>query len=177
MIIFSSFTFLILVSLLTGQKEIDLNNLEKINNIFFIEGENIPADGSIYQYRNGKKEIMGIMKNGKKDGVWVEWHNYGRRLQETYKDGVLDGFVSIFYKNGQKEWRHTYNNGVLEGNYTRWHRNGKRAIDGFFEDGMPVGVWAWRDEKGNIIKKETFKRKEKGFLRDMKEYVDKEMIK
>ncbi len=120
---------------------------------------------------------MGIMKNGKKDGVWVEWHNYGRRLQETYKDGVLDGFVSIFYKNGQKEWRHTYNNGVLEGNYTRWHRNGKRAIDGFFEDGIPVGVWAWRDEKGNIIKKETFKRKEKGLLRDMKEYVDKEMIK
>ena len=94
---------------------------------------------------------MGIMKNGKKDGVWVEWHNYGRRLQETYKDGVLDGFVSIFYKNGQKEWRHTYNNGVLEGNYTRWHRNGKRAIDGFFEDGIPVGVWAWRDEEGNIF--------------------------
>ena len=51
------------------------------------------------------------------------------------------------------------------------------TIDGFFEDGIPVGVWAWRDEKGNIIKKETFKRKEKGFLRDMKEYVDKEMIK
>ena len=30
---------------------------------------------------------------------------------------------------------------------------------------------------GNIIKKETFKRKEKGFLRGVKEYVDKEMIK
>ena len=52
-----------------------------------------------------------------------------------------------------------------------------QAIDGFFEDGIPVGVWAWRDEKGNIIKKETFKRKEKGFLSDMKEYVEKEMIK
>ena len=158
MIIFRSFTFIILVSSLSGQKEIDFKNLKKIDNLFFIEGENIPADGSVYHYRNGEKEIMGIMKNGKKDGVWVEWHNYGRRLQETYKDGVLDGFVSIFYKNGQKEWRHTYNNGVLEGNYTRWHRNGKRAIDGFFEDGIPVGVWAWRDEKGNIIKKKTFKR-------------------
>ena len=132
MIIFKSFTFIILVTSLSGQKEIDFKNLEKIDNIFFIEGEDIPADGSVYQYRNGEKEMMGIMKNGKKDGVWVEWHNYGRRLQETYKDGVLDGFVSIFYKNGQKEWRHTYNNGVLEGNYTRWHWNGKRAIDGFF---------------------------------------------
>ena len=95
MIISRSFTFIILVSSLSGQKEIDFNSLKKIENIFFIEGENIPADGSVYQYRNGEKEIMGIMKNGKKDGVWVEWHNYGRRLQETYKDGVLDGFVSI----------------------------------------------------------------------------------
>ena len=75
MIIYRAFTFLILGSSLTGQEEIDINNLEKINSIFFIKGENIPADGSIYQYRNGKKEIMGIMKNGKKDGVWVEWHN------------------------------------------------------------------------------------------------------
>ena len=28
-----------------GQKEIDLKNLEKIDNTFFIEGKNIPADG------------------------------------------------------------------------------------------------------------------------------------
>ena len=115
--------------------------------------------------------------DGKKEGTWREPHPNNRILVENYNNGKLDGSVSLFYKNGQKEWRHTYNNGVLEGNYTRWHRNGKRAIDGFFEDGIPVGVWAWRDEKGNIIKKETFKRKEKGFLRDMKEYVDKEMIK
>ena len=66
MIIFKSFTFIILVSSLSGQKEIDFKNLEKIDNIFFIEGENIPADGSVYQYRNGEKEMMGIMKNGKK---------------------------------------------------------------------------------------------------------------
>ena len=48
MIIFRSFTFIILVSSLLGQKEIDFKNLEKIDNIFFIEGENIPADGRVY---------------------------------------------------------------------------------------------------------------------------------
>ena len=66
MIIFRSFTFIILVSSLSGQKEIDFKNLKKIDNLFFIEGENIPADGSVYHYRNGEKEIMGIMKSGKK---------------------------------------------------------------------------------------------------------------
>ena len=163
MIIFRSFTFIILVSSLSGQKEIDFNNLEKIENIFFIEGENIPADGSVYQYRNGKKEIMGIMKNGKKDGVWVEWHNYGRRLQETYKDGVLDGFVSIFYKNGQKEWRHTYNNGVLEGNYTRWHRNGKRAIDGFLRMEYQWVSGPGEMKRVTLLKKRHSKEKKRDF--------------
>ena len=177
MVVNRIYIFILLLSSLSGQKEIDFNSLEKINDIFSIKGENTPVNARIYQYKNGKKEIMGIMKNGKKEGIWVEWHNYGRRLQETYKNGVLDGFVSIFYKNGQKEWRHTYNNGVLEGNYTRWHSNGKRAIDGFFENGIPVGIWAWRDKGGNIIKKETFKREEKSFIRGMKEYVHKEMIK
>jgi len=177
MVVNRIYIFILLLSSLSGQKEIDINSLEQINDIFSIKGENIPVNARIYQYRNGKKEIMGIMKDGKKDGIWVEWHNYGRRLQETYKNGILDGFVSIFYKNGQKEWRHTYNNGVLEGNYTRWHSNGKRAIDGFFENGIPVGIWAWRDRDGNIIKKETFKREEKSFIRGMKEYVHKEIVK
>ncbi len=53
MIIFRSFTFIILVSSLSGQKEIDFKNLKKIDNLFFIDGENIPADGRVYQYRNG----------------------------------------------------------------------------------------------------------------------------
>ena len=85
-----------------------------MNDTFIIKGEELPANGIVFQLKNGKKEIMGNLKNGKKNGIWIEWHNYGRRLQETYKNGVLDGFVSIYYMNGQKEWRHTYNNGVLE---------------------------------------------------------------
>ena len=45
------------------------------------------------------------------------------------------------------------------------------------EVNRPNAETAERNEKGNIIKKETFKRKDKGFLRGMKEYVDKERIK
>ena len=120
--------------------------------------------------------IMGRVKSGKKHGLWTEIHHYDRRLQETYKNGLLDGFVSLFYANGQKEWRHTYNNGTLDGNYTKWYENGQIAMDGFFEDGLPVGIWLWRDINGKIIKKEIFKKKTKGFISNVKEYVDKENI-
>ena len=160
------------------QKQCDIDSLIKTNGIYEkIGNKKLTGLVSVYELKNYKKRFLGNLVDGKKQGTWKEFHPNKRVLVENYNNGKLDGSVSLFYKNGQKEWRHTYNNGVLEGNYTRWHRNGKRAIDGFFEDGIPVGVWAWRDEKGNIIKKETFKRKEKGFLRDMKEYVDKEMIK
>jgi len=172
-----TYALLLSFSILFCQKEININSLVRINGTYSIKGENHPATGVAFDLKDGKKIMMGNLKNGKKDGVWVELHDFNRRLQETYKDGVLDGFVSIFYENGQKEWRHTYNNGILEGNYTRWHNNGKRAIDGFFENGIPVGVWAWRDENGNIIKKETFKKKKKGILNGLKEYTDKDITK
>ena len=172
-----TFSLFLSFSVLFCQKEININSLVKKSDTFIIKGEELPANGIVFQLKNGKREIMGNLKNGKKNGIWIEWHNYGRRLQETYKNGVLDGFVSIYYMNGQKEWRHTYNNGVLEGNYTRWHKNGKRAIDGFFENGIPVGIWAWRDKDGNILKRETFKRKEKGIIKGMKEYTDVHTIK
>ena len=172
-----TFSLFLSFSILFCQKEININSLVKKSDTFIIKGEELPANGVVFQLKNGKKKIMGNLKNGKKNGIWIEWHNYGRRLQETYKNGVLDGFVSIYYMNGQKEWRHTYNNGVLEGNYTRWHKNGKRAIDGFFENGIPVGIWAWRDKDGNILKKETFRRRKKGIMKGMKEYTSVHTIK
>ena len=55
MIILRSFTVIILVSSLSGQKEIDFKNLKKIDNLFFIEGENIPADGVFTSTEMGKE--------------------------------------------------------------------------------------------------------------------------
>ena len=45
---------------------------------------------------------MGVLKKGRKHGRWIEWHPDERRLEENYKNGILDGSVSLFFKNGQK---------------------------------------------------------------------------
>jgi len=170
------FIVFLTLSNLSGQKEINIKSLVNIDKSYRLIGQIQPADGIVFDLKKGKKVKMGRLKNGKKIGVWVEWHPDDRRLQETYSNGLLDGSVSLFYKNGQKEWRHTYNNGILEGNYTRWHQNGQRAIDGFFENGVPVGIWAWRDKEGNIIKKEAFKKRTKGVLSGFTEYIDVEIV-
>ena len=43
--------------------------------------------------------------NGKKHGTWKEVYPDKRILIENYKNGNLEGPVSLFYKNRQKEWK------------------------------------------------------------------------
>ena len=112
----------------------------------------------------------------KKLGYWIEIHRDERRLEETYKDGQLDGSVSLYYKNGQKEWRHTYNHGILDGPYTKWYKNGQRSVEGAFENGDAVGIWAWWNEQGKVIKKEIYKKGTRGYLMGYKKYISKYVI-
>ena len=172
----NSIIYIFISSILFGQGEFNINSLVNEDNIYKIKGQSDLVTGTVFTILENKKIRMGRLSNGKKNGIWTEWHPNERRLQETYKKGLLDGPVSFFYKNGQKEWRYTYNNGILEGNHTKWHKNGKRAVDGFFESGSPVGVWCWRNKDGKIIKKEIFKKRKKGILNGYNEYVDKELI-
>ena len=46
-------------------------------------------------------------------------------------------------------------------------------MDGFFENGVPVGIWVWKDKNGDIMKKEIYKSREKGLLKGLNQYVDK----
>tara|TARA_B100000214_G_scaffold375486_1_gene362083 strand:+ start:874 stop:1437 length:564 start_codon:yes stop_codon:yes gene_type:complete len=162
----------LLISIQYSQ-ELYMNSLITIDGIYIKNGDKVPANGTVYHFKKERKYRMGKLINGKKDGTWIEWHHKNRRLQETYKNGILDGSVSLFFQNGQKEWRHTYANGILDGNYTRWYENGHKAMDGFFENGVPVGIWVWKDKNGDIMKKEIYKSREKGLLKGLNQYVDK----
>ena len=50
-----------------------------------------PAAGLVFSIVNNKKINMGRLIKGKKQGYWLEIHRDERRLEETYKDGQLDG--------------------------------------------------------------------------------------
>ena len=164
------------ISCINAENTIHINSIKKKDGIYILKEDGNIANGLVYNTSNNNQVNMGILSSGVKHGLWTEWYPTGRRLQETYKNGLLDGSVSLFYNNGQKEWRYTYNNGVLEGRYTKWFENGKTEVEGFFEFGEPVGIWCWRNKDGAIIKKETFKKKKKGVFKGYKEYIIKESI-
>ena len=69
---------------------------------------------------------MKTYKNGKEDGGWGSWNEYGQKIEEG-----------------------SYKNGKEDGNWTFWYENGERKKEGIFKDGKLSFMECW-DENGNV---------------------------
>ena len=166
--------FFLSTTALYTQEEYNIKSLIKVDGSYKdIEGEKLPHLVHVFKLEHNKKKFLGKLVNGKKHGTWKEVYSDMRTLVENYKNGNLEGSVSLFYKNGQKEWRYNYANGILNGTYTRWYKNGQKAISGYFESGEPVDIWAWWDQTGKILKKQKYPPKANGITKGHKQYTDK----
>jgi antitoxin component YwqK of YwqJK toxin-antitoxin module len=80
-------------------------------------------------YKTGPKHREGPYKDGKKDGLWTEWHQYGQKSEEaTWKDGKKHGLQTNWY-----------------------HRNGQKMKETTYKDGEKISSRLW-DEDGNQTK-------------------------
>ena len=168
---------LILLSIGMSQEQCDIINLINEEGVYKQKFTDEILNGIIYQILDERKLVLGNLKNGKKDGLWTEWYPNKRKLEETYKQGILDGSVSLFYKNGQREWRHTYNNGQFEGLWTFWYENGQKMKEGSFECGDSTGIWIWWNKNGHVKKEKKFKKRKNGIWTNYNEYVLIEAVK
>ena len=74
---------------------------------------------------NGKKRWEGTFKNGKLNGLYMEWYMDGQKMIEvTYKNGKEDGLVSSWYSNGQKKDIQIYKDDNLVKLIGRWNEDG-----------------------------------------------------
>ena len=94
------------------------------------DGENLEF------YPGGKLKFQGVMKNGKRDGVWRS-----------------------FYENGAKWSETTFLEGRKNGKTTTWYDNSTIRYEGNFANDMESGKWIYFDEKGKKIKEIDFDRK------------------
>lgn len=92
------------------------------------------TDGEfIKRYDNGVVEARGMLKNGKREGVWKSFYKDGMPWSETeFVDGKKDGRTSSWYENGQKRYEGSYKNDVES------------------------GVWMFWDDKGNLATKKDY---------------------
>ena len=128
---------------------ISLKDFKEDRDLFRVEEK--PFTGvwvDYYDYENGQKEYEGHYKDGKLNGLYVEWYEDGqKKCEEHYKNGKENGLCTWWYENGQKECEVHCKDGKLNGLYVQWYEDGQKECEGYYEDGVEVdGLWTELDE-------------------------------
>ena len=103
---------LVLFAVGCGDKKV---SLEEREGLVYIKGSDTPYTGkhSIF-YENGYELVEGNYKDGKLDGLGVEWDAKGQKKTEfLFKNGKEDGLQLMWHENGQKKSEENFKDGEL----------------------------------------------------------------
>ena len=95
------------------------------------------GDETVRSYSKSGKLVTEIhYKNDKKDGLYKQWYENGRKeYLKHYKNDVLDGMVAEWYPSGKKKSTSHYKNGIENGFRKEWDEDGQLIFQGNFVDG------------------------------------------
>lgn len=83
---------------------------------------------SIVRYESGAIKMRGIMKDGKREGLWKSWYEDGKQWSETtFAAGIKNGKTTTWYENGNKRYTGIYTNDLESGKWTYWDESGKEV--------------------------------------------------
>lgn len=140
-------------------QQIDANNLEKKEDIFYEKGNTKPFSGQALTYfDNYKKQTSTEYKNGKIEGKIEGWYQSGaKQVEGQLINGQKSGMWTAWYENGNKIRQGAFENGKEEGEYTWWTEKGIISKKGIYHAGISDGKWEWFYEDGQ--------KKQEGILR------------
>ncbi len=94
----------------------------------FIEKKETEIQNGEYikYFQNGRIEMQGILKEGKRDGLWKSYYEDGSPWSETtFTDGKKNGKTTTWYDNKKKRYDGYYTNDIESGKWTFWDETGK----------------------------------------------------
>tara|TARA_Y100000294_G_scaffold150067_1_gene147210 strand:- start:545 stop:1414 length:870 start_codon:yes stop_codon:yes gene_type:complete len=123
--------------------------------------DKIESIDEIYYEEKLNQEVrrVGVLKNGKKTGLWKEFYENGNKWRvEEYKDGKLHGKRIGYFENGNVRGEGSYKNGEqLNGKFIIYWENGNKREVGNFLNKELDGLFYQYHEQGQLIEKTTFK--------------------
>ena len=129
---------------------VNLKELEPREDIIFFKGSETPYTGKVFDlWKNGKKRWEANYKDGKKEGLEVQFYENGQKAEETNSKDGMDK-ITRWYKNGQKEGEENYKDGSLDGLQTGWHENGQKMYEKNCKDGKEISAKYW-NSKGEPV--------------------------
>lgn len=109
-------------------------------------------EGTWMEYYTGNiylpKRIVNYEK-GKKNGIYVEIDKTGSLTKKAeYKNDVLDGQVSEWFRGGRLSKLNTYKNGQLDGQQILCYEKGANLEVSNYKNGQRDGLSTWYYESG-----------------------------
>ncbi|CAN5382262.1 hypothetical protein BH10BAC1_BH10BAC1_02790 [soil metagenome] len=91
----------------------------------------------IVKYKSGKVKMKGMMKDGKREGLWKSFYEDETPWSET-----------------------TFEAGKKNGRTATWFENGKKRYEGFYTNDIESGKWNYWDESGKLVSTKDYEKKQ-----------------
>jgi len=140
-------TFFTLLFFLTSSVgwSIEYKDLVERDGIYYKKFIDGPFTGKI----EGKEQ--GLIKNGKKEGLWIEYHTNGYlKSKGKFENGNKEGTWVKYYSNKQLKSKGKFENGNKEGLRIKYYSNGQLKSKGDFINSNKEGSWEWYNLDGTI---------------------------
>ena len=126
------------------------------------EGQHSKPENGVYliKWSTGHKRYEWEYKNGKRaDGVAMGWWPDGKPKQlSTWKNGELNGLRRYWWASGHIQRDENLISGDLNGESIWYHEeNGRPKIKGYYQNGIPEGLWTWYTNNNEKIFEGYFK--------------------
>ena len=71
-------------------------------------------------------------------------------------DGLKEGIWTSYFENGQKNSESNFKNGINNGYSMVWYPSGNVRYFGDYLNGSKTGTWTFYNEKGEVVKTESY---------------------
>ena len=116
----------------------------------FYESGNTKEEYQYYVHPENENRIRhGWYKSYSSDGGYLAIGGY--------KEDLLDGPWTWYYRSGQLEEKGTYREGQKIGKWVKYYDNGQPKEEGDFVNGERDGEWVWHYENGQLKERGHFK--------------------
>jgi antitoxin component YwqK of YwqJK toxin-antitoxin module len=94
-------------------------------------------------FKNGERKPIGVLIDGKKNGLWLEYRENGELgLVKSYKDNLLNGPSLVYGLNGKLTHVTNYLDSTYHGEKIVYNCDSKCIlVKGYYKHGKPVKVW------------------------------------
>jgi antitoxin component YwqK of YwqJK toxin-antitoxin module len=121
----------------TSEKEVQRDTIKTDKMFPQAKKDSVIQNGEYIQYyKNGVIKMRGIMKDGKRDGLWKS-----------------------FYENGSPWSETTFRDGLKDGKTTTWYENEKKRYEGYYKLDTESGKWLYWNEKGELVTEMDYDKK------------------